>query len=122
MTYTFDDSIVSDLHKDAHGHRPREGFWTRWNSYTDEQKQYEWDCLIRESEESAEREKFMQEEALTAFEARVAQGMEAGATRTQAIRWILQAEGLEDERDAGFICYSLGLSYDHESMFKEFVK
>jgi len=32
--YTFDADIVSDLHKDAYGFRPREGFWNHWNLST----------------------------------------------------------------------------------------
>ena len=46
MTYTFDADIVSDLHKDAFGRRPSEGFWDRWNSGDDDQKQEMWDDLL----------------------------------------------------------------------------
>ena len=46
--------------------------------------------------------------------------MELGAeTRKQAINWILTAEDLENEKDVGYICYNLGLSYDKEYLFKE---
>jgi hypothetical protein len=40
-------------------------------------------------------------------------------SKSQAIKWILQSENLENEKDAGYICYNLGLNYDKEYLFKE---
>ena len=120
-TSTFDDSIVSDLYKDAYGSRPRGSFWAEWNSSTPEQKQAYWDGLIQELDENTAREELLKEAALEAFEARVAEAVRSGAKdRNQAIKWILQAEGLEGERDPGYVCYQLGLSYEHEGMFALF--
>ena len=57
------------------------------------------------------------------FEKRVSTLIETGAgNREDAIRWILEAEGLADEHDAGYVCYSLGLSYKEESMFQNLMK
>lgn len=57
MTNTFDESIVSALHKDAYGYRPREWFWEQWDSYSHEEKQIVWDNLLRSSRNDlAERE------------------------------------------------------------------
>jgi hypothetical protein len=119
--YTFDDSTVSDLHKDAYGWRPSEAFWAKWNNSTPEQKQVIWDGLVETLEESIDLERKMQASALEAFEARVTESIQAGARdRNQAIKWILQAEGLDGERDPGYVCYQLGLSYEHEGMFALF--
>ena len=116
--YTFDDNTVSDLHADAYGWRPRESFWAEWNSSTPEQKRVIWDRLVETLEESIDLERKMQASALEAFETRVTESIQAGAKdRNQAIKWILQAEGLDKERDPGYVCYQLGLSYEHEGMF-----
>ena len=116
--YTFDDSIVSDLHKDAYGVRPTQMFWHSWDQYSADEKQAEWDWLIGKAEERARLERDSEARALEVFEARVAESIQSGARdRAQAIKWILQAEGLEGERDPGYVCYQLGLSYEHEGMF-----
>jgi hypothetical protein len=38
-------------------------------------------------------------------------------SREDAIRWLIQAEGLDEERDPGYICYNLGLPYSMEKIF-----
>jgi hypothetical protein len=70
--------------------------------------------------EEIERENNAKDEAYKKFENQVKKNMELGAeTRKQAINWILTAEDLENEKDVGYICYNLGLSYDKEYLFKE---
>ena len=119
MAYSFDDSIVSDLHKDAYGVRPTQMFWHSWDQYSADEKQAEWDWLVGKAEESARLDREREARALEVFEARVTESIQAGAEdRETAIRWILQAEGLDEERDPGFICYSLGLAYTHEKIFQ----
>jgi predicted Fe-S protein YdhL (DUF1289 family) len=121
--YTFDDSIVSDLHKDAYGSRPRSEFWACWDSYSDDEKQFVWDCLVEQANDQSEMDRRRESRALEDFEARVSQSIESGARdRSQAIEWILQAEGLDGEQDAGYVCYRLGLSYANEAMFEEHCK
>jgi hypothetical protein len=121
MTYTFDDPTVSDLYEEAYGFRPSADWRFQWSEMRDEDKQEEWDWLIGQAEQEVDREKSRQREALREFEGRVERAIQDGAyDREQAIRWILQAEGLEDEQDAGYICYCLGLSYDCEGIFTPF--
>lgn len=120
MTYTFDDSLVSDLHKDAYGFRPSGWFWTGWENASDDQKQKIWDDLVETLEDEVKREREARERATTQFEQRIADIISAGAeTRQNAIRWILQGEGLDKEQDCGFICYKLGLPYFFEKEFQE---
>lgn len=72
------------------------------------------------ADEEIERENKTKEEAYTNFENQVKKNLELGAeNRKQAIKWILTAEDLENEKDAGYICYNLGLGYDKEYLFKE---
>mgnify|MGYP001489339211 FL=1 len=48
MTYTFDETIISDLHKEARGFRPRPGnlFCDKLYNADNDDKQAIWDGLI----------------------------------------------------------------------------
>ena len=46
--YSFENELISDLHKDARNHRPTSGFMAMWNDLNDDQKQECWDNLISE--------------------------------------------------------------------------
>lgn len=93
MTHTFDTSIVSDLHKDAFGFRPREYFWDCWEEMTDDEKQSEWDSLCAESERQGELDRAHEAADVVAFEALVEAHIELGAKdRTTALRWMTQTE------------------------------
>ena len=54
------------------------------------------------------------------FEDRITQTIMDGANdRETAIKWILQGEGLDNEANAGYVCFSLGLPYNMENEFKK---
>ena len=90
--YTFDANIVSDLHKDAYGVRPGEGFWRHWNESTSDEKQAIWDGLCDASQREADHERAMQVEATKAFEVAIATSIFFGAPdRATAIRWMCDA-------------------------------
>jgi len=92
-TYTFDADIVSDLHKDAHGFRPREAFWSRWDAADIDGKQAIWDCLIEDLDYQVALEKREQQESIAAFEILVSAIMgEYNVSRTDAIRWMRDAD------------------------------
>ena len=44
--YTFDENLISDLHKDAYGFRPDQSFWATFASFNPDQKQALWDNMI----------------------------------------------------------------------------
>ena len=121
--YSFDEQSLSDLHKEARGFRPRsDHFWGQWAAADNDGKQAIWDGLIKEMEDRQSEELAAEHRALANFEARIAEYVALGASdRETAIRWILQAEGLDNEYDAGYICYCLGLSYDKEDIFVPFL-
>jgi len=113
-TYTFDDRIVSDLHKDAYGCRPGELFWYQWKTVTDDQKQSIWDNLCVDLDREIARETEAQDRACVRFESRIEQLIGLGAIdRTMAIRWILQAEDLDASEYPPYeeLEYRLGLPY-----------
>ena len=111
--YTFDANIVSDLHKDAYGYRPREFFWAQWHGVGDQGKQEIWEELLADLSDSVAEEKRQQEAAIAATEKRILdiQDMVAGATREDAIRY------LDDVYDTGgdinFLEYHLGVPYGY---------
>jgi hypothetical protein len=45
-TYTFDENILSDLHKDAYGFRPSGDFFREWDLLDNDGKQDLWEQLI----------------------------------------------------------------------------
>jgi len=113
--YTFDENIVSDLHKDARGFRPSTYWWDQWNMCSDDQKQIMWDSLIVEFNEEMDRERKAQAKALQNLEERIAQARRLGTpTEKYAIKWIIEAEEFDDydlRYGADYFCYHFGLSY-----------
>jgi hypothetical protein len=121
MAYTFDESIVSDLHKDARGYRPRETWWAAWNNYSDAEKQAEWDFLIRELNEQIESQRHADNMAMIALHQRIQGVMLLGAKdEVQALKWIMEAEEFDDydlRYGPDYVCFHFNLPY---SASKEF--
>ena len=122
MSYTFDADIVSDLHKDARGFRPREGFWNHWNLSTNDEKQAIWDGLLRELDERFAEDQRREREAVSRFDS----GLELiqatmACEREEAIVHFVESLKLSeiDLRYGGsYICYDLGLPYEMASEFQ----
>ena len=55
--YTFDENIVSDLHKDAYGFRPAGSWWMMWEEASDLRRQEIWDNLVDDLNHSMDQEK-----------------------------------------------------------------
>jgi len=121
MTYTFDENIVSDLHKDARGFRPSEYFWEEWTQCGDDTRQAMWDSLIEELNETMDRERRAEARAALALTERLEKMYELGATsEVQALQWIMEAEEFEDydlRYGADYFCYHFGLSYSLKNEF-----
>ena len=64
MAFCFDDNLISDLHKDAYGFRPRQGFMEKWNGMNRVQKQLLWDELCDILDEGIKVAKEKEAEAL----------------------------------------------------------
>ena len=119
--YTFDGNIVSDLHKDAYGFRPREYFWAEWNNSSDADKQHIWDHLLQDLEFAIDQEAQEQIAAINAFELEIVNALEVGAqSRQDAVRWIVQSLDLDDVDlmyGGSAICYRKGLPYKMAAIF-----
>jgi len=112
------DSLITsvyEMHKDAYGVKGRH---YDFNNMSNKELEEELDrlCAVAKAEREAE-EKF-EEAAYQTFLKRIAENIKLGASdKETAIKWILQSEGLDNEKDSSYICYSLGLSYDKEYLF-----
>ena len=120
--YTFDEQIVSDLHKDARGFRPNVSWMHGWKTSTPDEKQGIWDELVNELSEEIDREQREQACAALALTERLEKMYELGATsEVQALQWIIEAEEFDDhdlQYGADYFCYHFGLSYSAKNEFK----
>lgn len=114
--YTFDENIVSDLHKDARGYRPREYFWSEWNNASDFDRQAIWDGLLEELSREMDRERHAQMMAEINMHQRIQGLMLIGAKdEVQALKWIMEAEEFSDidlQYGASYFCFHFGLNYN----------
>ena len=107
---------VYEMHKEAYGVKGRH---YDFDKMSNEDLQKELDHLAEVAKREQEIEKRMEEEAYEKFEKNITKTIELGAgDRETAIKWILEGEGLDNEKDTSYICYCLGLSYDKEYIFK----
>ena len=107
---------VYEMHKQAYGVKGRH---YNFKAMSTKELEEELDHLCDVAKREAEIEKRQEEDNLKAFESRIDEALSLGAeNREDAIKWILQAEGLDKEQDPGYICYTLGLNYDNEHLFK----
>jgi len=113
----FLETDVYEMHKQAYGVKGRH---YNFSEMSDDDLKKEFEHLAEVAKESAEQEKKWEEAAYQTFLKRITESMKLGAeTKEDAIKWILQAEGLENEKDTSYICYNLGLNYDKEYLFKK---
>ena len=116
--YTFDEQIVSDLHKDARGYRPDEYFWEEWTQCGDDTRQAMWDNLLEELAAETARQRDAYARAEIDFHQRVQGYMLIGAEdELTAIRWILEAEAFTENDLAygsDYVAFHFGLPYKGE--------
>lgn len=109
-------TYIYEGHKDAFGVKGRH---YNFEAMSLEELKAEADYISRSVKEQMELEANMEKEAVARFEKAIAEYMQMGAEdRHTAIRWLLQAEGLDKEYDAGYICYNLGLPYGMDKEFE----
>lgn len=113
MTHTYDESLVSDLHKDAYGFRPGTQYWTDWSFMTAAEKQTEFERLMQAAREEDERREKREQEVYLAWSADITELMaEHNISEAYAIIWDMQK--YVHEFDVGLYCYKRGLSWSIE--------
>lgn len=111
MTYTFDDSVLSDLHKEAFGFRPSASYYTNWHSLTNDEKQAEWEHLCMVAEQSEQDERDAEARNYVRWQTQIEDLIKIGARdKATAIRWDMQAQKAEPG-EVDFYCYARGLSW-----------
>ena len=113
--YTFDDNIISDLHKDARGFRPCEYFWEEWTQSPDDIKQKIWDNLVVEMEQSMAQQKADEAAALVEFRKIVAAQMQTcNCSWTTALEYLADAEDIDVDCDQDFDYFLWGQGIGYE--------
>lgn len=116
--YTFDENLVSDLHKDAYGFRPSGSFWLSWKEASDLRRQEIWDDLLVDLDHACAEHDRATSIACVDLEQRILALLDAnqGSTRADAIQCLLK------EYDCGdwveHLEYELGVPYGY--LTKEF--
>lgn len=109
---------VYEMHKDAYGVKGRH---YDFDNMSNKELEEELDRLCAVAKAEREAEEQAEKAAYDKFENQVTENMKLGAgNRDIAIKWILEAEGLDKEYDTSYICYVLGLSYDKQDIFKQY--
>ena len=113
--YTFDENILSDLHKDAYGIRPSGDYFREWDLLDDDGKQDLWDILVDAVRDSIREEKRYHDMAIAEFEGWVAQTMKivVDSTREDCIRMLHDAH--ETRGDVEYLEHCLGVPYGYLS-------
>ena len=111
---TYDENIVSDLHKDAFGFRPSQNWWADWGSMNSVEKQAEWDSLVVALDRANDEFRDQEARAVVSFEALVTKTINSGAkTRESALRWIMEASTCDGDWE--YLCFTHGLQYKYFS-------
>ncbi len=97
MKISYDENIISDLHKDAYGFRPDGSFWGTWAAFNPIQKQALWDSMLADLTRAIEDEEEGYKMAVEEFEARIDNLMHDCSNRKAIVGWFLRAENHENE-------------------------
>ena len=120
--YTFDDNIISDLHKDARGFRPSEYFWEEWTQSPDDVKQKIWDNLIDEMNRAMEQQKKDEAAALVEFRKTVAAQMQfCGVKWTKAVEYLADAEDndVDCDQDFDYFLWKQGIGFEDRAKIRK---
>jgi len=107
------DELITHIyegHKDAYGTKGRH---YDFDAMSLEQLKAEADSISVAISAEMERMEAQERANISNFEKQIADLAEMGASRKDAIRWMLEAEGLKDEYDVGYVQYTFGLPYNY---------
>ena len=117
-TFTFDETLFGDLHKDAYGFRPKGDYYAWLVTLSDVEKQTEWDRLCDVLGEEIRLQQEAHDRAAERFEVRIANLIRNGAKDFEmAIKWL--HESYDTNGDDNYLEYYLGVSYGQIKKFRE---
>ena len=111
MLYTFDEAVLSDLHKDAYGFRPDESFWHNWAVFNPEQKQRVWNNLLEDLKCSVDEDYEREQSAIFKFEDRVDNLMHDGTNRKAVVESLINADDCRGDAEGFEFIYNLPFGY-----------
>lgn len=124
--YTFDENIVSDLHKEAFGIRPTSNWYSWWKNADDAERQGEWEDLITTMNAATKEQDMREAAALDSFEDIISATINLGANDEEtAIRWLLKAENFDkiDLQYGGELaCFHFNLNFSEANRFDTVMK
>lgn len=112
MAYTFDENLISDLHKDAYGFRPSQSFWATFAASNGDQKQAIWDDLLETLEATVAHERQLKNAAIKQFN-QVLDTLYQHAAKNfeDAIKYLHQA--YDTDGDDEYLEFKMGLPFGH---------
>lgn len=110
--YTFSNDIISDLHKDARGYRPTQGFFDMWNESSDDTKQEVWDMLIQEMEYNQKEEARIEAHNLVKFRKLIRSVMNTASCNWKvALCYLADGENLDVNSELDYFLWNQGLGF-----------
>jgi hypothetical protein len=125
MSYTYEDNIISDLHKDAYGFRPTQRFFDDWAEYTPAEKQECWDMLCEEMDRSMKEQAAAEAAALVEFRKQVAATMKfCDCNWKKAVEFLADAEDDDIDCDQYFdyFLWKQGIGYSDRAKIRKLYK
>ena len=108
--YTYDIDSFSDLHKEARGFRPSEGFWQWVKTATPDELQEKWDSLSHAADREYTLMQEMQAEALVRLREELAETTANNRVdMVTAVRWMHDAYSTNGDNE--FLDYRCGVAY-----------
>jgi hypothetical protein len=125
MSYTYEDNIISDLHKDAYGFRPSQRFFDDWAEYTPAEKQETWDSLVATMEYNQKEEERIEAANLVEFRKQVAATMKfCDCNWKKAVEFLADAEGddINCDQDFDYFLWKQGIGYNDRAKIRNLFK
>lgn len=121
--YTFSNDIISDLHKDARGYRPLQGFFDMWNESSDDTKQEVWDMLVKEMEYNQKEEARHEAENLVKFRELIRSVMDTASCNWKvALRYLVDSENLDINFELDYFLWDQGLGFNDRNKISRLYK
>ena len=122
MTHTYEESLISDLHKDAYGFRPNSQYWTDWSFMTAAERQQEWDHLLEKAREEDDRRESQELRSYELWCVDITELMaQHNISEARAIIWDMQ-NYVSDINDLSLYCYKRGLTWSTEMEIEKLIK
>lgn len=121
--YTFSNDIISDLHKDARGYRPTQGFFDMWNESSDDTKQEVWDMLCEEMEYNQKEEARHEAENLVKFRELIRSVMNTASCNWKvALRYLVDSENLDINFELDYFLWDQGIGFNDRNKISRLYK